>query len=423
MPVTTPSAPSALRRRAAVPASHGPRRPGRPGPRRGVPRWAVATIAAVIVLAVIGAGVALGIHTAQLSAGSVLTVILQEDRQSGAASAGTRALIASAADAMSAKGGGTLVLHEGAGETPTTVAKVDLAVDRDGGPESDADLRAKAIRARVDRAFGKAAAEEPTGEGRSLAELLSVAADDAAPGARDHEVWLRSLALPTTDPTDVRVLMAADPAAAVASLPRSGVPDLRGMRLHVVFAQPQADQPPLNLATAQWRRAFLAAYIKRAGGVLVSATEEQGTRAAPTAPSAPVVPNLPDPTPQQPTAHADGSITASIDTSSLFLPDEAVLISPDEARAQLQPLVDAWRTGRFSQIVCRGRIAAYGDPGSPLGQQLSLDRARRITEILASEKVPATPVGLGATAPLPGFGPKDAAQRSVVCTAESTTDH
>lgn len=373
-------------------------------------------VGAVALLLVGGAGILLGLRTAGLHTGGVLSVIVQQDQESGSISSGTRAAIEAAALRMSTAGGGTMTIRVGSTGTPEKVATADLTVTRDGNPESQASLREDAIRTRVGAAFSKAAAVSAAGSGRSLAELLAGAADDVAGAHGPREVWIRSFGMPTEDPTDVRVLMNAEPSAAVASLPASAFADLHGAKVHWIFPSATGDQPELNLRTAQWRVAFLTDYVKASHGALVSTQDEQGTGAPSTGASrAPVVPNLPDPTPVPP-KHENGTLTTSIDTASLFRPDEARLLDEETAIEQLRPLAAAWATGAYASIVCTGRIAAFGDPGSPVGQRLSEQRAAVIVGLLARLNTPATPVGVGATEPLPG-DPRGAIQRSVTCVA------
>ena len=358
----------------------------------------------------------LGLRTASLHTGGVLSVILQQDQESGSISSKTRSAIEAAALDMSSGGGGTMTVRVGSGGKPEKVASADLTVTRDGNPESQAGLRAEAIRTRVGAAFAKASTVSVTGSGRSLAELIAGAAADVADARGPRVVWVRSLGLPTDDPTDARVLMNADPSAAVASLPSSAFPDLKGAQVHWIFPAATGDQPALNLRTEQWRTAFLTDYVRASRGELVSTQDEQGTGAAAAgSPAVPVVPNLPDPTPVPP-KHDNGVLTTTVDTASLFRPDEATLLDQGQALEQLRPLAAAWATGVYASIVCTGRIAAFGDPGSPAGQGLSEQRASVIVGLLAQLNTPATPVGVGATQPLPG-DPRSAIQRSVTCVA------
>jgi hypothetical protein len=407
-------------RRTPVAVTPTRRGPQPPWPRRHLRALLAGAVALALVASI---GVVLGLRTGSLRDGGVLSVVLQQDQESGSVSAGTRSAIEAAALRMSSAGGGTMTIRVGSTGRATSVATAELTVVRDGNPESQADLRAAAIRTRVRAAFVKAASARTSASGRALAELLAGAADDVAHARGPREIWVRSLGLPTVDPTDVRVLMNAEPAAAVASLPASAFADLRGAEVHWIFPSTTGDQPALNLRTEQWRAAFLTEYVKASRGVLASTQDERGTGpAAAGSPAVPVVPNLPDPTPVPP-KHENGTLTTSIDTASLFRPDEAQLIDEGQAIEQLRPLAAAWATGRYASIVCTGRIAAFGPPGSPVGQRLSEQRAAVIVGLLRRLDTPATPVGVGATRPLPG-DPRGAVQRSVTCVATPVaTDH
>lgn len=377
-------------------------------------RAAIAGALALVLVVV--AGIVLTLRTEGLTTGGVLSVILQSDQQSGSISAGTRSAVEDAALAMSTAGGGRLVIRVGAGGKPASVATADLAVTRDGNPESDPTLRAGQIRSRVGAAFATASKVPVRGDGRSLAELFAGAADDVAGASGAREIWVRSFGLATDNPTDTRVLMNADPAAAVASLPASAFVTLKGAHVHWIFPAATGDQSALNLRTEKWRTAFLRDYIKRSGGVLASTQDEQGTGPAATdTPNAPVVPNLPEPTPATPKV-SHGTLTTTIDTASLFLPDQVTLIDPAGALDQLRPLAAAWATGAYASIVCTGRIAAFGAPGSAVGQLLSEQRANAIVALLSQLGTPSTAVGVGASRPLPG-DPRSAIQRSVTCVA------
>jgi outer membrane protein OmpA-like peptidoglycan-associated protein len=321
------------------------------------------------------------------------------------------------ADALAACGGGQLVLIRGAGRGAVQAGPaVSLQVDRaPGEPENDPTARNAAVSQLLSTAFRNAANSPVPGDGRDLIGLLS--AISAELGRQGSDVWLSTFGLPTVAPADTRVLMAADPAQAVASIAR-WVPPLHGAQVHLVLSPAAGDQPPLNTATSAWRLAFMLDLLHQAGADVVSVQQvETPEQPARNAPPAPVVANLPEPTPTVPRPPAPHQpFQVSLDSATFFLPN-STKFATSQARvlAELQPVIAAWRTGEYAQIRVVGHCAMFGPRQGAL--LLSQQRAALVAALLRQHGVgDVTSVGVGYNDPLPP-SPQSATNRVVIITA------
>jgi hypothetical protein len=313
---------------------------------------------------------------------------------------------------FAAKGGGVLRTWVASGNPAVLVGDADLHVLRDGRPEGDERLRNAAVDDRVKKAMVELATAMPSGTGRSLWATFSPLTPPTDGGR--WIVYVSTFGPGTSDPEDVRQLMATEPDSAVASLPDSAIADLHGAEVHVVFAAPAGEQPVLNSRTAEWRRLYVTGYIERAGGTVASMVETGGTGIAATkAPAAPVVDNLPDPTPHISTPTAGSPMVATLDGGALFYPNSERLISESDALAALRPLGDAWASGQYSTATCEARAARFGP--SDIARTLTDKRAAVGVALLAQLHVPATGHGLGYGSPLPGIDPQSPLQRVLTC--------
>jgi outer membrane protein OmpA-like peptidoglycan-associated protein len=265
------------------------------------------------------------------------------------------------------------------------------------------------------KAFRDAANTPTPGVGRDMIGLLG--AISAELGSGQNDVWLRTFGLPTVAPADTRVLMAADPAQAVASVAR-WVPPLRGARVHLILSPAAGDQPRLNTATSAWRLAFVLGLLHQAGADVVSVQQVQTLeRPALGAPPAPVVANLPEPTPtipRPPMPHRPFQV--NLDSATFFLPN-STQFATSQARvlAELQPIIAAWHTGKYSQIRVVGHCAMFGPRQGAL--LLSQQRAALVAALLRQHGVSdVTSVGVGYNDPLPP-SPQSASNRVVIITA------
>jgi outer membrane protein OmpA-like peptidoglycan-associated protein len=256
-----------------------------------------------------------------------------------------------------------------------------------------------------------------TGAGRDMLGLLRTIAAEARSTTGQTEVYLRTLGLPTVDPADVRVLMATDPQPAAASVKRA-LPDLHGIRLHLILAPPTGAQTKLNIRTADWRRKFAGELLRQAGADVRSVEEDNTVgSAAADASRTPVVPNLPDPTREPPgkpkPRRPDTGDKAVLDSAALFAADTADFTASEAAvRAQLQPIIDHWRQGAYSRVAVVGRCARFGP--AELARRLSAERAERVAVLLRRAGVTdVNTQGLGHDHPLPGTDPQDPANRVV----------
>jgi len=321
----------------------------------------------------------------------------------------------SRAEYLSSCSGGTMLMLRAAGQGAQAGPPVTLRVYREPGQsEHDPVARSNAIRALIGRAFRRALTTPVRGDGRDLIGLLAAISQDR--GAGSTEVWLATFGLPTVAPADARILMAADPGQAAESI-RRWLPDLRGVRVHLILNPAAGDQPQLNTATDAWRRAFVTAILRDAGVSVISVTEPQITeQPAPGAPLAPPVPNLPEVTPRPPKPPAPARpYRIKLDSAAFFLPNStAFATSRQHVLASLAPVIAAWRTGGYARTVVVGRCARFGPPGDALA--LSRQRAGIIASMLRAAGVTdITAIGVGYSRPLPP-NPYSATNRVVTVT-------
>jgi outer membrane protein OmpA-like peptidoglycan-associated protein len=318
------------------------------------------------------------------------------------------------ADARAAAGGGNLVLIRGAGQPGVRVVPpVSLLALRQGEVEHDPATRKMDVQRMIDAAFRRARTVPVPGAGRDVLGLLITVSHEMGTGHND--VWLRTLGLPTVNPADARILMAADPAQAVASIARD-VPSLRNAQVRLILAPPAGPQQPFNPRTGDWRQAFMLALLARAHAHVVSVTVEDIIESpAPGAPPAPVIANLANPTPVPP-APPIGPYVAKLDSSAFFLPDVAQFAdSQAGVLRRLAPIIGAWRTGRYGRVTVVGHTARFGPAQG--ARLLSLQRAMAVADLLRRHGVSViTATGLGYDQPL-GPNPQDAANRVVTVTA------
>lgn len=321
------------------------------------------------------------------------------------------------ADALASCGGGQLEMLAGAGQGGVQAGPaVSLTVYREPGEvENDPTTRLADVQRLLTAAFARARSTRVPGDGRDLIGLLNSVAAELGSGRND--VWLSTLGLPTVAPANTRVLMAADPAQAVAAIARY-LPSLRGARVHLILSPPAGDQPRLNTVTDAWRRAFMIGLLRKAGADVVSVQEVESIESpAPGAPPAPVVPNLPEPTPSvAPKPKPGVPYRVALDSAAFFLPNSTQFVtSESQVLAELQPLIRAWRTGDYSRVTVVGHCAEFGPPQGAIG--LSRERATIIARMLRSAGVSnITATGVGYSQPLPP-NPQSASNRVVVVTA------
>jgi outer membrane protein OmpA-like peptidoglycan-associated protein len=392
----------------------------RPAPRyRRHRRWPwgllAGGLAGALVLALVGFMMVRARNTACSSAGDEIISAQQVTAEEGYDPRPPAGLVTQA-DTFASCGEGKLILDSGAGQGGVqTGPVVSLRIYREPGElENDPTARQNKVQRLAAQAFRTALATRPSGAGRDVIGLLASISSELGSGKND--VWLQTLGLPTVNPANVRVLMAADPAQAAGSLAR-WVPHLHGTQVHLVLSPPAGDQPRLNIATDAWRRKFMVDLLREAGADVVSVTEVQTLESpVPGAPPAPVIPNLPDPTPQLPTPQPGKTYRAKLDGSTLFLPNSAqFLTSADQVLAQLQPIIAGWRDGLFSHVLVVGHCARFGPPADAL--RLSENRAAEIAGLLRLHGVSAvTSTGVGYNQPLPP-NPQSATNRVVIVTA------
>jgi hypothetical protein len=227
------------------------KRPGRPG--SGWSRGLLAGgLAVAVVLALAAFMVVRTRDSACHATGGRIIFAEQETQEEGTSQSPPPDLL-SRADQLAACGEGQLVMLVSAGQGAVQAGPaVSLVVYREPGEvENDPTARRHGVQTLVDGAFAKAQAVRPPGSGRDIIGLLAAIASELGTGTND--VWLQTLGLPTVNPADARVLMAADPAQAVASIAR-WVPALRGTRIHLVLSPAAGDQPRFNTTTDAWRR-------------------------------------------------------------------------------------------------------------------------------------------------------------------------
>ena len=325
--------------------------------------------------------------------------------------------LVSQADRLASCGGGELFLDRGAGQGGVQAGSaISLRIYREPGEvENDPQARARKVRQLLTHALRTSDAIRPPGTGRDVIGLLATVSSQLGKGRND--VWLRTFGLSTANPADARVLMAADPAQAAASIP-GPLPDLHGARVHLILAPAAGNQPRLNVATDAWRREFMVALLRRADAYVVSVTEDEAVeRSAPGAPPAPVVANLPDPTPHLPAApRPHHALTEELDSSTLFQPDSSwFTVGQAQVLAELQPVISGWRKGLYSHVSVVGRCARFGPADTAV--LLSQQRAATVARLLRLHGVSnVTARGVGYSQPLPP-DPRSPRNRVVIVTA------
>jgi outer membrane protein OmpA-like peptidoglycan-associated protein len=105
-----------------------------------------------------------------------------------------------------------------------------------------------------------------------------------------------------------------------------------------------------------------------------------------------------------------------LNSSAFFLPDStAFAASTDSVLTDLQPIIRAWRTGKYSHIEVVGHCAKFGPPAGAL--LLSRQRAARVAALLRIHGVTTvTSEGVGYDQLLTP-DPQNAANRVVIVTA------
>jgi outer membrane protein OmpA-like peptidoglycan-associated protein len=408
-----PSRPNRIR-----PSYHQDRRPGRNRATRiKSRRWVSAAV--LLALAAFAVVVTFSVRAHDQGCPALSGTIIWADQvtaEEGGSSSPPADLVATA-DALAACGDGQLILIRGAGQGGVQAGPaVSLRVYRaPGEPENDPTVRNSDVQQLLSNAFHQAADTPVSGDGRDVIGLLTTISAELGSGQND--VWLRTLGLPTVAPADARVLMAADPAEAVASIAK-WVPPLHGVKIHLILSPAAGDQPRLNSATSAWRLAFMLGLLHQAGADVVSVQQvETPEQAAPGAPPAPVVANLPELTPampRPPVPHQPYQL--NLDSATFFLPNSTQFAaSPARVLAELQPIITAWRTGEYSQVRVVGHCAMFGPRQGAL--LLSQQRAAIVAGLLRQHGVSdVTSVGVGYNDPLPP-SPQSASNRVVIITA------
>jgi outer membrane protein OmpA-like peptidoglycan-associated protein len=328
--------------------------------------------------------------------------------------------LVSRAETLASCSGGELALVRASGQGAVQAAgPVFLRVYRaPGEPENDAVTRQNAIRRLIGNAFRAAFAVPVRGAGRNIISLLAGVSADLGKGPAD--VWLRTFGLPTVAPADARLLMAADPVQAAASISR-WVPKLHGAQVHLILSPSAGDQPWLNTATDAWRRAFMLALLRDAGAHVVSVSDVQVIeKPAPGAPPAPPVANLPEATPRPPRPQPGKPYRLVLDSSTFFLPNSTRFVASEQhVLASLRPIIGVWRSGGYARVTVVGHCARFGPP------QGALALSRRRAQVIASQlhragisHVAAT--GVGYSRPLPP-SPYSPTNRVVIVTAYPKT--
>jgi outer membrane protein OmpA-like peptidoglycan-associated protein len=410
---------SGARGRGRAPVRYRGRRYAAGPHRPGIRALLAGGLAVAVVLVLAGFAVARARASACRATGDRIIWAEQESQQEGASSIPPADLL-SRADQLASCGEGQLVTLVGAGQGAVQGGPVtSLVVYREPGEiENDPAARQRGVQNIVDGAFARAQQVPAPGSGRDVIGLL--AAMSAERGSGTTDAWLATLGLPTVNPADARVLMAADPAQAVASIAR-WVPKLPGLRIHLILSPPDGDQPRFNTVTDVWRRQFMLALLRQAGATVVSVTEVESLEPAATrAPDAPVIPNLPESTPRLPQPRPARPYTAKLDSSALFVPNTAeFLTSEADVRQQLQPIITGWRRGLFSRVTVVGHCARYGPAQGAV--ELSHQRAAEVADLLRRAGVTViTAWGVGYNQPLPP-NPQSATNRVVIVTAYPKT--
>jgi outer membrane protein OmpA-like peptidoglycan-associated protein len=395
-------------------------RPARNRTTRGRSAWTWPSLAVLLVLSAVAIVVTFTIREhaqACTASNDTITWADQVTAEEGDNSSPPPDVVTQA-DALASCGGGQVIMIRGAGQGAVQAGPtVSLRIYRAPGElENDPTARTAAVQQLINKAFRYAATVRVPGDGRDVIGLLGAISAGLRSGKND--VWLRTLGLPTVAPADARVLMAADPAQAVASIAK-WVPSLHGARVHLILSPPTGRQPPLNTATNAWRRAFMVDLLRQAGADVVSVQQDQlPEQSAPGAPHAPVVANLPEATPTMPSNRPTPRrpFRISLDSATFFLPNSTQFAaSRADVLAELRPIVAAWRTGQYSQVRVVGHCAMFGPRLGAL--ELSRERAAIVATILRQLGVgDVTSTGVGYDDPLPP-NPQSASNRVVIITA------
>lgn len=330
------------------------------------------------------------------------------------------------AHALAATGGGSVVGVVAAGSTGEQVSQAtSLRVETDGQLENDVQTREDTVAKRLKRLLADMKSTLPSEPGRSMAGLLAGVA--AALGPDENQVWIATFGLPTAPGEDTRVLMAADPGAAAASIPASAITPLRNAQVHIVLLPPAGNQPALNATTDLWRKAFVTDVVRRSGALVADVTED--TIPSPPsdgAPVAPTVPNILIPTslPKTTSTVSPGQpLSISLDTSTPFLPDSAEWADgTQQVRSELAPVAKAWtQANGYLVVTLTGYCARFGPAAGAIA--LSRQRAEKVAALLTSMGVAVDAknvVGRGYTDPLPDpANPQSLHNRTVVVTART----
>lgn len=381
--------------------------------------------------------------------GAIAVVVNTDSNSAGNGIEQARPLIVEKALALAASGGGTLYVLGGDGTQSRTIAQMDLGVTGpDGHPEPDLDVRRAVISARLEEPLTTATTFLPLTQGRPVLPLIIAVAQLRAATQGPFSLTYVGFGLSDQDPSAIQhQIRGMSPEQAVASL--DDLPDLSGTEITLVFTAAAGEQLILNDASRAWRlgwwRAIASATGARLGTVqddnlpadpamgapgaspipLIDVGTEHGTSTAPTPTPVVVTPPTPTVTGPQITATVTPTVTISLPppppvtiSGATFVEDEPIWLHEDAAKEALQSLVDAWRSapdGAYAPLVCTGRTAAYGPREGAI--VLSTQRAALALALAHSMGIRdvAAPIGVGFDDPLTGFGPQDAAQRSVTC--------
>jgi outer membrane protein OmpA-like peptidoglycan-associated protein len=408
----------------AIRSAHHPAWPWSPGARAAGGGWPWIILATLLAVGAVVVITAFSVHAYGHTCTSANDRIIWADQvtaEEGDQSSPPPGLV-DQADRLASCGGGHLAVIRSAGQGGVQAGPVvSLSVARaPGQPENDPTARRTAVAHKIGAAFQKARNTPVPGAGRDITGMLGAIAAELGSGHND--VWIHTLGLPTVAPADARILMAADPAQAAASIARF-VPSLRGADVHLILARSAGAQPQLNTVTDAWRRAFMIDLLRQAGAHVESVQEVEAVeRPAPGAPSAPVVPNLPENTPAQPKKPQPGRpYQLRLDTSAIFLPDSAQFaVSDAQVLAQLQPIIRAWRTGGYARVIVIGHTAKFGPADTAV--LLSRKRAAEVASLLQRSGVSdVRSDGVGYAKPLTPADPQDPANRAVTVTAYPTS--
>lgn len=220
--------------------------------------------------------------------------------------------------------------------------------------------------------------------------------------------------LDTSDPLDFRRLgWDVSPQDVIADLRKSGeLPDLKGADITFVVRPVAGKQEQLRPPQTEYRESIWRALAEASGASEVRFVYAGGSAPASTV-EAPVIPIPPPPTTPVPVNSKSG--TCTVDASSYFIADAALLLDPPATKAALKECVA--QIGPNASVRVVGHTAG-SEPNSEFALQLSRDRAQTIAELLESLGVPSghiETIGMGnRNQPYPD--PDDPRNRSVVVT-------